>query len=140
MRKKLISAGKKRVRVMLATLVMGVSVSLLPVYASSPASKDFPYGNNINAYLHTYVSFLEGTLWITDKVWCNMSLNGTDAACTKATYKLCTDKKTISSNCTLSYKNLSDSYTKKSAGYGGSYAYVEGVYAKYFYVNSKYTK
>lgn len=140
MRKKLISAGKKRVRVMLATLVMGVSISLLPVYASSAVSKNFPYGNNINAYLHAYVDFLEGPLWVTDKVWCNISLNGTEAGCTRATYKLATDKKVIKAKGVLSYENEKDSYTKKSAGYGGSYAYVEGVYAKYFYLNTKYSK
>ncbi len=137
MRKKLSGMKRKRVGALLATLMLGTSIPIINAFASS-ASKDFAYGNNIDAYLHTYVDFLEGPLWITDKVWCNISLNGPEAACTEGIYTLATNKNIVVSKIHLSYRNLSDSYTEKSEGYGGSYAYLEGTYgSKNFYLRTK---
>lgn len=128
MRKKLKDAKTKRVKAMLVSAIMGMTIPIISVFGSTSVSKDYNYGYNINAYLHVYLDFLEGPLLFKDKVWCNIGIYGSEGACTGTIYDLGTDEEDIVIGKPLSYKNMSDSYTETKAGYGGNYAYASATY------------
>lgn len=121
MRKEMKSMKRRRIAALISSVMVTVSATFVTAFASSAVSRNFYYSNNIDAYVHGYVDFLEGPLWITDKVWCTASLEGPDWPCVSAEYTLRTDK-TFIAHSTLSYKNRKDSFEEKSAGHGGSYA------------------
>lgn len=127
MRKEIKSMKRRRITALISSVMIAASATFVTAFASSAVSKDFYYSNNIDAYVHGYVDFLEGSFIFEDKVWCNVSLNGPDRACVSAYYTLETNKKVVE-KCELSYRNLGDSYIERKVGYGGSYAKLTVLY------------
>ena len=96
----------------------------IPVLAESSIDISHPY---IDVKLHGYIDFVEGPLWITDKIWYNGLLYGTDidimvsrSADTKATLIPGTDKSS-KQKITLHQGKRTASGDKVSCGRGGSY-------------------
>lgn len=121
MRREMRSMKRRRIAALVSSVMLAASATFVTAFASSAVSGNFYYSNNIDAYVHGYVDFLEGPLWFTDKVWCTASLEGPDWPCVSAVYTLRTDK-TLVIQSTLNYRNRKDSYEEKSAGHGGRYA------------------
>ncbi len=127
MRREMKSMKRRRIAALISSVMVAASATFVTAFASSAVVRYLKYSNNIDAYVYAYVDFLEGPLWITDKVWCTASLEGPDWSCVSAEYTLRTNKTFVVHN-TLNYKNQKDTFVKKSAGYGGSYAILKVQY------------
>lgn len=127
MRKEMKSMKRRRIAALISSVMVAASATFVTAFASSAVVRYLEYSNNIDAYVYAYVDFLEGPLWITDKVWCTASLEGPDWPCVSADYVLRTNKNFVAQG-RLSYRNQKDTFEKKSAGYGGSYAILEVKY------------
>lgn len=125
---------KSRIKVIAGLLLCGVITGASASLAAT--SYDMPI-SGINAKMHGYIDFVEGPLWITDKVYYNGSVWGKDAylitnRADDNYVQAGTNKKNLAKKYV--YYGHSVSVSKASCGYGGSYAYLnmscEGTTAK----------
>lgn len=124
MKKKIETMKKKKMRAAIVSVMFALNAAAMTVFASSKSvTRDYHYGNSIDAYLHVYLDFEEGKLWTRDTTWCNLFLLGSDRACISAHCEIGTSYGNFG-DVTLNYGRLSKTYTK-DYGWGASYAYVK---------------